>query len=115
MGRKQHLKYVASFYRHWDTQRQQRLLDALELDPKRKVGRLAPGDVQKLGIILAVCHHPELVLLDEPASALDPIARLRLGGNSAEGGFGVPEKRTLLQALLRKIMRMMLRWRSSRD
>ena len=42
------------------------------------MGRLSPGDVQKLGIILAVCHHPELVLLDEPASALDPIARERL-------------------------------------
>jgi ABC-2 type transport system ATP-binding protein len=74
----QHLKYVASFYRSWDSKRQQLLLDQLELDPKRKVATLSPGDVQKLGIILAVCHHPELLLLDEPASALDPIARVRL-------------------------------------
>ena len=51
-------------------------LDEVSLEVE--VGKLSPGDVQKLGIILAVCHHPELVLLDEPASALDPIARLRL-------------------------------------
>ena len=74
----QHLRYVASFYKRWDWQRQERLLDALELNPKARVGKLSPGDVQKLGILLAVCHHPELLLLDEPASSLDPIARARL-------------------------------------
>jgi len=34
-----------------------------------------PRQCQKLGILLAVCHHPELLFLDEPVSALDPIAR----------------------------------------
>ncbi len=74
----QHLRYVASFYERWDTDRQDRLLAELELDRAKKVATLSPGDVQKLGLILAVCHHPELLLLDEPVSALDPIARQRL-------------------------------------
>ena len=74
----QHLSYVGSFYRLWDNDRQRRLLDLLELDLSARVGTLSPGDVQKLGLILAVCHHPELLLLDEPVSALDPIARHRL-------------------------------------
>lgn len=70
-----HLRYVASFYQNWDRDREQRLLGDLELDPAARVGTLSPGNAQKLGIILAVCHHPKLLLLDEPMSALDPISR----------------------------------------
>ena len=74
----QHLAYVASFYREWDKQREQRLLEELELDPEARVGTLSPGNRQKLAIILAVCHHPELLILDEPVAAMDPIAREKL-------------------------------------
>lgn len=69
------LRYVASFYENWDRDREKRLLAELDLDPKARVGNLSPGNAQKLGIILAVCHHPKLLLLDEPMSALDPISR----------------------------------------
>lgn len=71
----QHLAYVGSFYPRWDKEREARLLRELELDRKAQVGNLSPGNAQKLGILLAVCHHPELLFLDEPVSALDPIAR----------------------------------------
>lgn len=75
---KQHLRYVASFYREWDDDREQQLLRELELDPEARVGTLSPGNQQKLAIILAVCHHPKLLLLDEPVAAMDPIAREKL-------------------------------------
>jgi len=71
----QHLAYWASFYATWDVARQRSLLKDLELDPRAKVGHLSGGDIQKLGVITAVSHHPRLLLLDEPVSALDPIAR----------------------------------------
>lgn len=71
----QHLAYFGSFYANWDRQREAALLQELDLDPKAKVGHLSGGDSQKLGIITAVCHHPRLLLLDEPLSALDPLAR----------------------------------------
>ena len=71
----QHLRYFGSFYPNWDKTREASLLRDLELDPAAKVGHLSGGDVQKLGIITAVCHHPRLLLLDEPLSSLDPIAR----------------------------------------
>ncbi len=74
----QHLRYVASFYREWDDDREQRLLRELELDPEARVGTLSPGNLQKLAIILAVCHHPKLLLLDEPVAAMDPISREKL-------------------------------------
>ncbi len=74
----QHLDFTASFYSTWDAALEKRLLQMLELDPSRRVAELSPGDRQKLSLILAVCHRPALLLLDEPMSALDPIIRTRL-------------------------------------
>jgi len=74
----QHLHYVSCFYPAWDREREQRLLDELELDVSRSVGALSTGNLQKLAIILAVCHHPRLLVLDEPVSDLDPIVRAKL-------------------------------------
>lgn len=71
----EHIRYVSSFYPHWDRDLETRLLKDLELDRRARVGALSPGNVQKLAVILAVGHHPDLLLLDEPVSALDPISR----------------------------------------
>jgi ABC-2 type transport system ATP-binding protein len=71
----QQIRYIASFYPRWDLALEERLVAELELDRDARIGALSPGNAQKLGILLAVCHHPELLLLDEPLSALDPIAR----------------------------------------
>ncbi len=75
---RQHLDFNASFYPRWDRDLERRLLEALELDPKRKIVQLSPGDRQKVGILLGTCHRPALLLLDEPMSSLDPIVRRRL-------------------------------------
>ena len=74
----EHLDYVASFYPVWDREREGRLLTELELDRDVRVGALSTGNLQKLAVILSVCHHPELLILDEPVSDLDPIVRARL-------------------------------------
>ena len=71
----QHLRFVGSFYERWDRDLERRLLDELELDAGKRVGHLSGGDMQKLAVILAVCHRPQLLLLDEPLAGLDPIAR----------------------------------------
>lgn len=78
MSVRQQLNFHASFYPRWDQVREERLLKELELDATRKISELSTGDRQKLGILLGVCHHPSLLLLDEPVSALDPIARSRM-------------------------------------
>ena len=72
---RQHLHYVASFYARWDRDRQERLLRMLDLDAEAVVATLSPGNLQKLAVMIAVGHHPDLLLLDEPASGLDPVAR----------------------------------------
>jgi len=73
----QHLRYVATFYPDWDERRQKRLLDEFELNDKKVIATLSKGNLQKIAIILAVCHHPGLLVLDEPVSDLDPIVRRR--------------------------------------
>jgi ABC-2 type transport system ATP-binding protein len=55
----------------WDYVRQ--LAETLKLDPKRKIKNLSKGNKQKVGVIQALMHRPELLLLDEPTSGLDPL------------------------------------------
>jgi len=52
-----------------------RLIDRLEFDPRRPVGSLSRGNRQKLGLILAIMHQPDVLVLDEPTSGLDPLAQ----------------------------------------
>lgn len=49
------------------------LCERLQYDPSRKVKELSKGNKQKLALVLALMHNPELMILDEPTSGLDPI------------------------------------------
>lgn len=72
------LRYVSSFYERWDRDLERSLLTRLEVDLEAKVGTMSPGTRQKLALVMATCHHPDLLLLDEPLSDLDPITRQAL-------------------------------------
>jgi ABC-2 type transport system ATP-binding protein len=69
------VRYVSTFYERWDRGLERELMDLLDVSESARVGALSPGNVQRLALVLATCHHPELLLLDEPLSDLDPIAR----------------------------------------
>lgn len=75
---RQHLDFTASFYPQWDRELERRLVETLEVPLNQKIALLSTGDRQKAGILLGVCHRPALLLLDEPMSSLDPIARARM-------------------------------------
>ncbi|MBO0980696.1 ABC transporter ATP-binding protein [Microbacterium sp. SD291] len=51
------------------------LSERLGLDLSRRVGTLSKGNKQKLGIVQAFMHEPELLVLDEPTSGLDPLVQ----------------------------------------
>ncbi|MFA5261129.1 MAG: ABC transporter ATP-binding protein [Candidatus Omnitrophota bacterium] len=67
--------YTASFYPLWNMPLVDKLLQDWELDEDEKVGLLSEGQAQKLSIILALGHEPELLIFDEPVASLDPAAR----------------------------------------
>lgn len=53
----------------------ERLAERLGLDLSREVGKLSKGNKQKVGLIQAFMHEPELLILDEPTSGLDPLVQ----------------------------------------
>jgi ABC-2 type transport system ATP-binding protein len=75
MTARAHLDFVRTFFERWDERRERRLAEVLELDMDERIGAMTPGAVQKLAIVTATCHRPDVLLLDEPAAALDPLAR----------------------------------------
>jgi ABC-2 type transport system ATP-binding protein len=72
---RQLIRYVAAYYQNWNTELEQKYIADFDISTKARVVSLSPGQRQKLAILLAIAFEPELLILDEPASTLDPIAR----------------------------------------
>lgn len=72
---RQIIAYTAAFYPRWDFELTDRLLREWHLPPTDRVGPLSQGQMQKLALILALGHRPELLVFDEPVASLDPMAR----------------------------------------
>ncbi|QDU91702.1 putative ABC transporter ATP-binding protein YxlF [Pirellulimonas nuda] len=72
---RQVIAYHAAFYPGWNHKLVAELCDRWRLPLEERVGPLSVGQLQALGIVLALGPEPELLVLDEPVASLDPAAR----------------------------------------
>lgn len=72
---RQHLEMTAALLGRWNHELTDRLQAAWELPMDRPVQKLSGGERQKLSILLALGHDPDLLVLDEPVATLDPVSR----------------------------------------
>ncbi|GAA2215349.1 ABC transporter ATP-binding protein [Nonomuraea monospora] len=70
-----HLRLGARLNPGWDAALAQERVDRLGLDPRRRAAKLSGGERAQLALTLGLAKRPELLVLDEPVAALDPLAR----------------------------------------
>jgi ABC-2 type transport system ATP-binding protein len=71
----QTIDYFANLRGGVDRAFQKSLVERLDLDPSRKFKEYSKGNKQKVGLVVALQHRPELLILDEPTSGLDPLVQ----------------------------------------
>jgi ABC-type multidrug transport system ATPase subunit len=72
------LRYSPAFYPDWDAAYAESLREQFHLPRQAIIRRLSKGELAKAGLLVALAHRPELLVLDEPSSGLDPIVRREL-------------------------------------
>jgi ABC-2 type transport system ATP-binding protein len=71
----QTMQYFANLRGGVDPAYQASLVERFDIDPTRKFKELSKGNKQKIGLVIALQHQPELLILDEPTSGLDPLVQ----------------------------------------
>lgn len=71
------LLFLAKYRKIGKDNRQKELLERFDVDAKGKIKKMSKGMKQKLGIVAAFMHDPDILLLDEPTSGLDPLMQGR--------------------------------------
>ena len=69
------IRYTQSFYPNWDAAYAEDLRRQFGLENRAKIKTLSRGENAKAGLLLALAYRPQLLLLDEPSSGLDPVVR----------------------------------------
>ena len=69
------ISLIGGLYPGWSVARARELCLRFELPEDMRVRKLSPGEKQRLAIVLALAHQPDMLVFDEPVASLDPIGR----------------------------------------
>jgi ABC-2 type transport system ATP-binding protein len=69
------IRYSRAFYPSWDAAYAENLRQQFQLSAASRIRTLSKGELAKAGLLVALAHRPDLLLLDEPSSGLDPVVR----------------------------------------
>lgn len=69
------MRYMQGFYPGWDSEYATALMERFDLTASQRIRTLSRGQLAKTGLITALAHRPELLVLDEPSSGLDVVVR----------------------------------------
>jgi ABC-2 type transport system ATP-binding protein len=69
------MRYTQAFFPNWDEAYAEELREAFDLDPRARIKSLSRGQRARAGLLVALAHRPDLLVLDEPSSGLDPVVR----------------------------------------
>jgi ABC-2 type transport system ATP-binding protein len=86
-------RFLTPFYPTWDARRADDLLDRFGVPRNARIKHLSKGQSIRLGLVLALAHQAEIVVLDDPALGLDPISRKQFNRDVIE--YLQAEKRTV--------------------
>lgn len=68
-------KVISNFYSNWDEDLYKKYINKFKINETKAYKDLSKGQKKQFELIMALCHHPKLLIMDEPTSSLDPLIR----------------------------------------